>query len=113
MNTNTPTPRTLELCNGGATFYLRDERGSYIAKTCGDSDQDMAYADAIAHRYNAYDQLRADLARADHWRDELQGLGGTPELVESFIKGQQDRIYAAQNLEEQLTRVTAERDELK
>lgn len=42
--------------------------------------------------------IRAELAR---WK-LLQSWGGTPEIVEQFIKGQQNRIHAAQDVEAEL-----------
>ena len=45
------------------------------------------------------DASREELA---DWRI-LNGWGGTPEIVNDFIKGQQTRIHHAQNIEEELT----------
>lgn len=42
----------------------------------------------------------------------LKGWGGTPEIINDFIKGQQTRIHYAQNIEEELTAVTEQRDRL-
>jgi hypothetical protein len=42
----------------------------------------------------------------------LNGWGGTPEIITDFIKGQQTRIHYAQNLDEELTAVTEQRDRL-
>jgi hypothetical protein len=42
----------------------------------------------------------------------LNGWGGTPEIINDFIKGQQTRIHYAQNLDEELTAVTEQRDRL-
>lgn len=35
----------------------------------------------------------------------LKGWGGTPEIINDFIKGQQSRIYAAQDAEQQRDRL--------
>ena len=43
----------------------------------------------------------------------LKGWGGTPEIINDFIKGQQTRIHHAQDLESELTTVTEQRDRLK
>lgn len=59
MKTPFHTPSKLEVSNGASTFYLRDERGDYIAKTCGDADKDAANASEIACRWNAHAKLQA------------------------------------------------------
>jgi DNA-binding transcriptional MerR regulator len=60
-------------------------------------------------------QLERELAEAreklSEWRI-LNGWGGTPEIINDFIKGQQTRIHHAQDLEEELAAVTAQRDRL-
>jgi len=78
----------------------------------------------------ASDLLDAAIAERDKWRDRyeianaehgeaveqlsewriLNLWGGTPELIHEFIKGQQDRIHHAQNVEKELA---AEIDELR
>jgi hypothetical protein len=57
------------------------------------------------------DRLEAELAAVTEQRDglaeelnawrTLMSWGGTPEIINDFIKGQQSRIYAAQEAEEQ------------
>lgn len=47
-------------------------------------------------------QLSAANEELQRWRS-LQLWGATPEVVEQFIKGQQERIYACQELECELT----------
>jgi hypothetical protein len=63
---------------------------------------------------------RYEIANAEHgeaveqlseWR-VLNAWGGTPEIIHEFIKGQQDRIHYAQNVEEELAAAIAERDTL-
>lgn len=49
----------------------------------------------------AADRLEAEHAELLEWRD-LRAWGGTPEIVHGFIKGQQMRIYEAQDLEKEL-----------
>jgi hypothetical protein len=42
--------------------------------------------------------------KLNEWRT-LTSWGGTPEIINDFIKGQQSRIYAAQEAEEQRDRL--------
>ena len=56
-------------------------------------------------------ELTAAQAEIAEWRI-LNGWGGTPEIINDFIKGQQTRIHYAQNLDEELTAVTEQRDRL-
>jgi hypothetical protein len=56
-----------------------------------------------------YRLLLAERELAD-WRI-LTGWGGTPEIINDFINGQQARIHYAQNLEDELAAVTEQRDE--
>jgi hypothetical protein len=63
------------------------------------------------HNENLQAELTAARAEIAEWRI-LNGWGGTPEIINDFIKGQQTRIHLAQNLEEELDRVTEQRDRL-
>lgn len=45
--------------------------------------------------------LERKLTEALEWKRMLSIWGGTPEIVDSFIKGQQERIAAAQEAENQ------------
>ena len=56
-------------------------------------------------------ELTAAREKLAEWKI-LNGWGGTPEIINDFIKGQQTRIHYAQNLEEELTAVTEQRDKL-
>ncbi len=56
-------------------------------------------------------ELTAARAELAEWRI-LNGWGGTPEIINDFIKGQQTRIHHAQDLETELTAVTEQRDRL-
>lgn len=47
-------------------------------------------------------ELTAAQEELADWRI-LNGWGGTPEIINDFIKGQQTRIYYERNLEEDLT----------
>lgn len=46
-------------------------------------------------------QLRAEIERLKEWPQTLSGWGGTPSIVDEFIKGQQSRIHSAQLCEEE------------
>jgi hypothetical protein len=48
----------------------------------------------------AIDEAIEAMEELNEWRT-LNGWGGTPEIINDFIKGQQSRIYAAQEAEEQ------------
>lgn len=61
MKTPFHTPLKLEVSNGASTFYLRDERGDYIAKTSGGADKNAANASEIALRWNSNADLLAAL----------------------------------------------------
>lgn len=58
-------------------------------------------------------RLECERDEAREWQTMLSGWGGTPEIVHDFIKGQQMRIYAAQEAErerdEAREQLTAER----
>jgi len=66
------------------------------------SDEDMDQPDpreigqAIDYAIEAMEEL-------NEWRT-LNEWGGTPEIINDFIKGQQSRIYAAQKAEAELHR---------
>jgi hypothetical protein len=53
----------------------------------------------------AIDDAIEAMEELNEWRT-LNGWGGTPEIINDFIKGQQSRIYAAQEAEEQRDRLT-------
>lgn len=63
--------------------------------------------DDLLDRLTALEQsMPIELAKIERERDEarewqtfLSGWGGTPEIVNDFIKGQQMRVYVAQNAE--------------
>jgi hypothetical protein len=48
----------------------------------------------------AIDDAIKAMEELNEWRT-LMSWGGTPEIINDFIKGQQSRIYAAQEAEEQ------------
>jgi DNA-binding transcriptional MerR regulator len=62
--------------------------GSPLIETCRDLERQLA---------EAREQLT-------EWRT-LTSWGGTPEIIDQFIRGQQTRIHAAQNAEEQRDRL--------
>lgn len=49
-------------------------------------------------------QLAEAREQLTEWRT-LTSWGGTPEIIDQFIRGQQTRIHAAQNAEEQRDRL--------
>jgi hypothetical protein len=52
----------------------------------------------------AIDDAIKAMEELNEWRT-LMSWGGTPEIINDFIKGQQSRIYAAQEAEEQRDRL--------
>ena len=52
----------------------------------------------------AIDEAIKAMEELNEWRT-LMSWGGTPEIINDFIKGQQSRIYAAQEAEEQRDRL--------
>jgi hypothetical protein len=95
MNTDTPTTnaRWEKLCCSGQSWYQIAEE---MKLDCRQLERELTAA-------------REELAE---WRI-LNGWGGTPEIINDFIKGQQTRIHYAQNLEEELAAVTEQRDQWK
>jgi len=68
------------------------------------SDEDMDQPDPWEIGKAIDDAIEA-MEELNEWRT-LNGWGGTPEIINDFIKGQQSRIYAAQEAEEQRDRLT-------
>jgi hypothetical protein len=52
----------------------------------------------------AIDDAIEAMEELNEWKT-LNGWGGTPEIINDFIKGQQSRIYAAQEAEQQRDRL--------
>jgi hypothetical protein len=67
--------------------------------------------EAAEHARTLERELTAAREELSEW-SILNGWGGTPEIINDFIKGQQTRIHYAQNLDEELTAVTEQRDRL-
>ena len=89
MNTPTPTPRTDKL----------------VFIEFGDGDEVVpSYLSRQLER-----ELTAAREELAEW-SILKGWGVTPEIINDFIKGQQTRIHHAQNIEEELTAVTEQRE---
>jgi hypothetical protein len=63
------------------------------------SDEDMEQPDPRGIGQAIDDAIEA-MEELNEWRT-LMSWGGTPEIINDFIKGQQSRIYAAQEAEEQ------------
>lgn len=60
--------------------------------------------------------VSADFARElerelNEWKHALSGWGGTPAIIDEWIKGQQARIYAAQITEARLRELVRVKDE--
>jgi hypothetical protein len=88
---NTPTPRTNQ------AVAQSDGQWSFVLRGCS---QELER------------ELNAARDKLAEW-SILKGWGGTPEIINDFIKGQQTRIHYAQILEEELTAVTEQRDGLR
>ena len=67
------------------------------------SDEDMDQHDPW-EIVKAIDDAIEAMEELNEWRT-LMSWGGTPEIIDDFIKGQQSRIYAAQEAEEQRDRL--------
>ena len=63
------------------------------------ADEDMEQPDP-REIGKAIDAAIEAMEELNEWKT-LSGWGGTPEIIDDFIKGQQSRIYAAQEAEEQ------------
>ena len=63
------------------------------------ADEDMDQPDP-REIGQAIDAAIEELEELNEWKT-LKSWGGTPEIINDFIKGQQSRIYAAQEAEEQ------------
>jgi hypothetical protein len=59
----------------------------------------------------AIDAAIESMEELNEWRT-LKGWGGTPEIINDFIKGQQSRIYAAQEAEQQRDRLAEALDRI-
>jgi len=70
------------------------------------SDEDMEQPDP-REIGKAIDTAIEAMEELNEWRT-LMSWGGTPEIINEFIKGQQSRIYAAQDAEEQRDRLEGE-----
>jgi len=67
------------------------------------ADEDMEQPDP-REIGRAIDAAIESMEELNEWRT-LMSWGGTPEIINNFIKGQQSRIYAAQDAEEQRDRL--------
>jgi hypothetical protein len=112
---NTDTPRTDEwetYCDESYYHLWRVRRKNERGFNDGYHVHNGEEARALVNLLNKQDsELAAARAEIAEWRI-LNGWGGTPEIINDFIKGQQTRIHLAQNLEEELDRVTEQRDRL-
>jgi hypothetical protein len=83
-----------------AIWTLRD----YNLWRRGNEDMDQPDPREIGQ---AIDYAIEAMEELNEWRT-LNEWGGTPEIINDFIKGQQSRIYAAQEAEEQRDRLAEE-----
>jgi hypothetical protein len=67
------------------------------------ADEDMDQPDPWEVGKAIDDAIEA-MEELNEWKT-LTSWGGTPEIINDFIKGQQSRIYAAQEAEEQRDRL--------
>ncbi len=67
------------------------------------ADEDMDQPDP-REVGQAIDAAIESMEELNEWKT-LTSWGGTPEIINDFIKGQQSRIYAAQEAEEQRDRL--------
>ena len=92
-DTPTTDARWETLCCSGQSWYLIAEQ---MMLDCRQKERELTPA-------------REEIAE---WRI-LNSWGGTPEIINDFIKGQQTRIYYERNLEEDLTLAQEEIAQLK
>jgi len=74
-----------------------------------DEDMDQPDPREIGQAIDAAIEAMEEL---NEWKT-LTGWGGTPEIINDFIQGQQSRIYAAQEAEEQRDRMAEENKQLR
>jgi hypothetical protein len=74
------------------------------------ADEDMDQPDP-REIGQAIDAAIESMEELNEWRT-LKGWGGTPEIINDFIKGQQSRIYAAQEAEQQRDRLAEALDRI-
>jgi hypothetical protein len=72
------------------------------------ADEDMDQPDP-REIGRAIDTAIEAMEELSEWKT-LTSWGGTPEIINDFIKGQQSRIYAAQEAEQQRDRMQHERE---
>ena len=94
---DTPTPRT--------------DEAAYSMGRSGEHRDIERWCDLLNESRKLEKELTAARKELADWRI-LNGWGGTPEIINDFIKGQQTRIYYERNLEEELTAITEQRDRL-
>jgi DNA repair exonuclease SbcCD ATPase subunit len=114
MNTQ-PTPETevWETYCDECYYHMwrlrrKTERGWHDGFHINTGEEAKALCETLNKLERERDEAREELSE---WRI-LNGWGGTPEIINDFIKGQQTRIHHAQDLEEELATVTEQRDRL-
>ena len=113
---NIPTQETEEQKSKCITKGCRNykHQGEFIGDLCAPCFLHITSGNVIPTESFVGD-LQRELTAAQEELAEwsvLKGWGGTPEIINDFIKGQQTRIHYAQNIEEELTAVTEQRDRL-
>jgi hypothetical protein len=101
---DTPTPRTdaaVKASDGQWSFVLRDECQQLERELTEMEEQCESWANQSMSWKLKADVLSRQLEELKEWQT-LAMWGGTPMHVHEFIKGQQARIRAAQDAEEQL-----------
>lgn len=97
---------------GGNFTQMKTEKAIQVLRDYNlwrraDEDMDQPDPREIGHAIDAAIKAMEEL---NEWRT-LKSWGGTPEIINDFIKGQQSRIYASQEAEEQRDRAQADLDE--
>lgn len=98
---------------GDTEIYVLDD-GSHVTgnRAAELLDDEKARSErAIGEREEQRQRTEAAEAELKRWH-LLHAWGGTPEIVDAFIKGQQTRIHEAQGVEEALTKAEARVKEL-
>jgi hypothetical protein len=113
MNTDTPRTDEWETYCDESYYHLwrvrrKNERGFNDGYHVHNGDEAKTLVDLLNKQDSELTSARAEITE---WRI-LNGWGGTPEIINDFIKGQQTRIHHAQDLETELTAARAEIERL-
>lgn len=102
MNCETIERRTAKLA--AAQRELGEEQGAHetIAAMCFAHGAESGDGTSKAAVRSIIDQLAAAQKEIGDWKGYLSAWGSTPEIIDRFINGQQERIHAAQDVEKEL-----------